>query len=455
MKKTLCAIALSLSLSHAGASDVQAHEQFEKEIKSTLAHLSGKSIAGLKVIYLGADMAPWLDTGMNIQPGEQVSVLLNGKVWLSRHYDISLEAPIQVWRRIGPEGKISRGRQATDTFVAEQGGTIQLKNLPTRWLNTQGAYQGEPAPFNPDAGGGVSVAVIRWAPGTDVAAELAKLAGRENSPTWSKAEANRLKTASRQPVGWQYLWELGPADIFSEQHADSRDGGPSHRIDAHTNNDVAILQKEVNLPLSAETALQWSWKVDKLPALAAETNAVSHDYLSIAVEFENGKDLTYLWSGTLTCGGGGGQFASALFELEKCGDYESALRILAACVKENHAGGLIRLAWFHENGLGVPQRPEQMTKYLRQAAESTTPGYAESARVHYATALYFGIGIPVDRKSALQLFRQTANAGEADAIHFLAHGYSAAWRNPDGSFLKDPELSSAHAGQRPAKEARP
>lgn len=160
-------------------------------------------------------------------------------------------------------------------------------------------------------------------------------------------------------------------------------------------------------------------------------------------------------SGTLTCGGGGGQLASALFELEKCGDYESALKILAACVKEKHAGGLIRLAWFHENGLGVPQRPEQMTKYLRQAAESTTPGYQESARVLYASALYFGIGIPVDRKSALQLFRQAANAGEADAIHFLAHGYSAAWRNQDGSFLKDPEWSSLHAGQPQAKGVLP
>lgn len=302
MKKTLCAIALSLSLSPTQASVVQQHEKFEQEIKSTLAPFSGKSIAGLKVIYLGADIGPWLDTGMSVQPGDQVSLLLNGKVWLSRHYDISLEAPIQVWRRIGPEGKISRGQQATDTLVAEQGGTIQLKNLPTRWLNTQGAYQGDPAPFNPDAGGGISVAVIRWAPGTDVAAELAKLAGRENSPAWSKAEAKRLKTASRQPAGWQYLWELGPADIFSEQHADSRDGGPSHRIDAHTNNDVAILQKEVDLPLNAETALQWSWKVGKLPALAAETSAVSHDYLSIAVEFENGKDLTYLWSRELPVG---------------------------------------------------------------------------------------------------------------------------------------------------------
>lgn len=302
MKKALCAIALSLSLSHAGASDGQTHEQFEKEIKSILAPLAGKGVAGLKVIYLGADMAPWLDTGMNIEPGEQVSVLLNGKVWLSRHYDISLEAPIQVWRRIGPDGRISRGQQATDTFVAEQGGTLQLKNLPTRWLNPQGAYQGEPAPFNPDAGGGVSIAVIRWAPGTDIATELAKLAEGGNAPDWSKAEVKRLKTASRQPAGWQYLWELGPAAIFSEQHVDSQDGGPSHRIDAHTNNDVAILQKDVDLSLSTETALQWSWKVDKLPALAAETNAISHDYLSIAVEFENGKDLTYLWSRELPVG---------------------------------------------------------------------------------------------------------------------------------------------------------
>ena len=39
MKKTLCAIALSLSLSHASASDVQAHEQFEKEIKLSLIHI--------------------------------------------------------------------------------------------------------------------------------------------------------------------------------------------------------------------------------------------------------------------------------------------------------------------------------------------------------------------------------------------------------------------------------
>lgn len=144
-------------------------------------------------------------------------------------------------------------------------------------------------------------------------------------------------------------------------------------------------------------------------------------------------------SGTLSCGGGGGQLASALFELEKCGDYESALKILTACVKENHAGGLIRLAWFYENGLGVPRRLEQMTRYLRQAANSTTPGYRDTAKVQYATALYFGIGSKVDRNSALQLFREAAQAGESDAIHFLRHGYSTAWRPLDGGFYADPE----------------
>lgn len=143
--------------------------------------------------------------------------------------------------------------------------------------------------------------------------------------------------------------------------------------------------------------------------------------------------------GTASCNAGTGQFSSALFELEKCGDFESALRILAACVRERHAGGLIRLAWFFENGLGVPQRPERMTEYLRQAAASTMPSYPETARVQYATALYFGIGIPPDRERALSLLRTSARAGNPDAAHFLRHGYHTAWRRQDGRVYADPD----------------
>lgn len=151
--------------------------------------------------------------------------------------------------------------------------------------------------------------------------------------------------------------------------------------------------------------------------------------------------------GPPTCSAGTGQFSSALFELEKCGDFESALHILAACVREQHAGGLIRLAWFFENGLGVPQRLEHMTEYLRQAAGASTPGYPETAKVQYATALYFGIGTAPDREQALRLLRESARAGNRDAAHFLRYGYHTAWRRQDGSVYADPDW-------RPDREGR-
>lgn len=302
MKRMLCAAMFCLAGMQAQAASLPSHEQFEQQVKTSLAPLAGKAIAGLKVLRLDADLGPWLDTGMVLQPGDKVSVLLDGRVWLSHHYDISLEPALQVWRRIGESGPIARGMQATDTFVAEQAGTLQLKNLPTRWLDKSGRYQGDPAPVNPDAGGGVSVALIRWAPGADVAAELKRLAGSAQPPSWAVAEADRLSHKSVPPAGWQYLWELGAADIFNEATAQSNDGGPSHRLTAHTHNDVAILQKDASASLTPHTTLQWSWKVDKLPAKAPENIPIAHDYLSIAVEFDNGKDLTYLWSRELPAG---------------------------------------------------------------------------------------------------------------------------------------------------------
>ena len=52
-------------------------------------------------------------------------------------------------------------------------------------------------------------------------------------------------------------------------------------------------------PLSAATRLQWSWRADQLPSEQDEHIDLTHDYLSIAVEFDNGLDLTYMWSASL------------------------------------------------------------------------------------------------------------------------------------------------------------
>jgi DUF3047 family protein len=43
----------------------------------------------------------------------------------------------------------------------------------------------------------------------------------------------------------------------------------------------------------------WRWKVDRLPSGAAEDTLLCHDYLSLALEFENGRDLSWYWSARL------------------------------------------------------------------------------------------------------------------------------------------------------------
>ena len=57
-----------------------------------------------------------------------------------------------------------------------------------------------------------------------------------------------------------------------------------------------MLIKDAVLPLKPNTRLRWSWRVDQLPSKTREDNLFTHDYLSIAVEFDHGQDLTYYCS---------------------------------------------------------------------------------------------------------------------------------------------------------------
>lgn len=295
----LCGLALATS---SAVFAQTAHEGFEREVRSVLSPLTGQAIATYTVVHLDAEHAPWTDSGLTLAAGDRVTVLLQGRAWLSRHYDISLEAPLQVWRRIGDDGRITRSIDATDTFTADRAGPLQIKNLPLRWLDPQGGAQESGVRGNPDGGGGVSIALIRWSPQANIGAALATLARQPNAPAWAAPALARLQTPPSAPDGWTYLWELGPAEIFRETRATGDDGGPTRRMHAHTRNDVAILQTAADAPLSPDTELRWSWKVDRLPGRSAENTVITHDYLSIAVEFDNGQDLTYLWSSALPVG---------------------------------------------------------------------------------------------------------------------------------------------------------
>ncbi|EIT68035.1 hypothetical protein WQQ_44700 [Hydrocarboniphaga effusa AP103] len=274
-------------------------EAFDTQFRQAVAPLAGKSVRDAKVLQLSADVDGWLDTGMALDAGDRVTIVVGGTVWLSRAYQLGLDQPLVAWARIGARGPVFHGTRHTDTFTADRGGTLQLKTFPTRWLSRDGRYLPQPQPFNADGGGTVSVGLIRWARQADPVQALATLDAA--SAPWVQAERERLAHPPTVPAGWSYLWELGPAEIFHERSANG-DGGPRRRMDVHTQADVAILQRPTDQALTDDLKLSWRWKVDMLPGLAAEDTAATHDYLSIAVEFDNGRDLTYLWSRKLPAG---------------------------------------------------------------------------------------------------------------------------------------------------------
>lgn len=109
------------------------------------------------------------------------------------------------------------------------------------------------------------------------------------------------------PEGWAYFPPLaiyGPADIYQRTLAAPGDAGPPVQMRVHTSNNAGILTRDVSVPLTAQTRLNWQWRVDRLPSKLPETEVLQHDYLSIAVKFENGRDLTYMWSSSLAHGFG-------------------------------------------------------------------------------------------------------------------------------------------------------
>lgn len=273
------------------------HADFERTIKSELASVDDGRLTGLKVLYLSGDFGPWLDTGLQVQPGERITTIVRGKRWLSYQHGISFEPEFALWKRLGPDGNKFRGPRI-HTFNVSHRGTLELKLYPgVRWLDEKGNYDGEPAALNRDSGGGVSVAVLRWAAGTDINASLNAVLAAHPQSFWIADELKQRKRNMRTPpAGWEFLHELGPSTIWSEVQGPPGENAPPRAIDAQIDNDVSIVTYATDVALTNETTLNWKWKMTDIPADVAENSGLSHDYLSIAVAFDNGQDLTYYWS---------------------------------------------------------------------------------------------------------------------------------------------------------------
>jgi len=109
------------------------------------------------------------------------------------------------------------------------------------------------------------------------------------------AESARLQSPRKLPSGWHNFFMLGGGPVIFN---DIGNGA----ISCEPLKNAGILQRPVGIKLIPQTRLSWRWIVEELPSRLPEDQLTSHDYLSIAAEFDDGQDLTYFWSSSLPVG---------------------------------------------------------------------------------------------------------------------------------------------------------
>ncbi len=279
-----------------------APEPSEDAFRSELSRIVSKAPSTLvreyRFVRVPADEPPWLDTGVDLAAGEQVTWFATGRTYLSRALDVWAGPHFQLWARVGREGPVFRGVRSAHSFAAPCAGRLFLASwFPGEWAHPCGRLATDPALYR-KVSGGMLVLLVRWARGVAPRDGLAELARPGDALGLLADELDRLTEPVVPPDGWRHLWFVGPSEIFSAGRTD--DARPCIRCDAQA--DVAILQREAPVALGAGTRLRWRWKVDALPSDLPEDTLPTHDYLSIAVEFANGQDLTYYWSARLAPG---------------------------------------------------------------------------------------------------------------------------------------------------------
>lgn len=266
--------------------------EFKSRFTELLSYVAKNVIYQHRFFEIPSEQKPWFDTGFDVEAGAQLTSFAAGKTRF-KDLPITLEPNFQLWFRIGPEGEIFRGTRDSHSFTIEQSGRLYLASyFPGEWADKTGKLV-TPDEVYDMVTGNLAVLLIHWQ--ADTLDGLKSLAGHGDANNLIAMEIDRLSSPVITPPGWDYLWFTGPAEIYQACAAPAKKSA----ICCHTHNDGGLLQKPVFLPFKPNTRLRWSWQIDVLPSAVREDTLPTHDYLSIAVEFDNGQDITYYWSAEL------------------------------------------------------------------------------------------------------------------------------------------------------------
>ena len=253
-----------------------------------------RHLVDARLVRLPGNVPPWTDTGIAIRRGEAVTLLASGRLILSTELDLWYGPRLALWGRIGERGTIFNGTRDSHSLTAGTDGSLFLALYNGEWATPQGELA-TPREAYAASSGGIDVLVLRWKENAQDG--LAALAETDPHDPLIAGELQRIRSPHRPPEGWRSLWFLGETEIFREAYEQGR-----HEIEVYAQADVGILQTRVDAPLGPQTTIDWRWRVDNLPADGPEDSPLTHDYVSVAVEFDNGKDLTWYWSAGLPVG---------------------------------------------------------------------------------------------------------------------------------------------------------
>lgn len=121
------------------------------------------------------------------------------------------------------------------------------------------------------------------------------------------------------------------------------------------------------------------------------------------------------------------------YELDKCGDHETAAKVYDKCIAAGYVGAMLRRAQMLESRAG--DRPANLiaaTELMRRVALSGHSDYATLGKLHYASALHQGKGVARDEVQARLWFEAAARDGDPDAMEFLRTGHHTGERDAQG-----------------------
>lgn len=298
--KNLAALGLSVPAMAAMRDAVRAgtdvtslnRDELVSGLKAIIARAKSPELLAWREFSLTSGDMPWKDLGLTARKGQAVTFLVGGRVWLSRQLDLWVEPGTSLHVRTRGLQPMYNPMSNTGTMYAAHDGPLEIARALGEWKNADGVLWTSEKDYRQVETQIFGVALL-WR-GDAVSGLRSLLAGGDCGGVIG-AEIGRLESSRRLPKGWNNIFQLGGGPVIFNDLG----GG---EIACQSFKNAGILQKPVALELKPGTKLSWRWIIEELPSLHPENEFATHDYLSIGAEYDDGQDLTYIWSRGLPVG---------------------------------------------------------------------------------------------------------------------------------------------------------